>query len=379
MAGIWPRFRAVLFWVHLGLGLSVALPVFVMCVTGAVLAYKIQIETWIDLWGVKSIASSPGAQALTIESLIETIHKNQGMDPQSITIYRDPAKPVEVDFGTHGPLYLDAYSGRIIGGHSRKTHQFFEKVLAWHVVLGVSGPHSSQFRVLAGGANGAALLLVILGISLWVPRRWSWPHLRAVTLLRWGAPGRARDFNWHNAIGIWSAVPLLAIVGTGIAMSYAWASRTYGSTGPSNTARRSADELVSEPRTAAKFSGLDVLVSRAKQQAAGWKAITLYLPHGDSDPVHFAIGMKDYIGYNTMGGLALERTGTVVYFTPAGIGALSPTTFIRYGHTGEAWGVAGQTVAAVASLGGTIVVWTGLALCFRRWRSWQARRTKLVA
>jgi uncharacterized iron-regulated membrane protein len=33
----------------------------------------------------------------------------------------------------------------------------------------------------------------------------------------------------------------------------------------------------------------------------------------------------------------------------------------------------GQTIAGLASLGGVVLVWTGLALTWRRFRAWRAR------
>ena len=48
--------------------------------------------------------------------------------------------------------------------------------------------------------------------------------------------------------------------------------------------------------------------------------------------------------------------------------------WLRFLHTGEALGWAGQLVAGVASLGAAVLVWTGLALALRRLaRSWRAR------
>jgi uncharacterized iron-regulated membrane protein len=41
-------------------------------------------------------------------------------------------------------------------------------------------------------------------------------------------------------------------------------------------------------------------------------------------------------------------------------------SWTRFLHTGEALGWAGQTVAAMASFGGVVLVWTGLALACRR-------------
>jgi hypothetical protein len=37
-------------------------------------------------------------------------------------------------------------------------------------------------------------------------------------------------------------------------------------------------------------------------------------------------------------------------------------------------GLAGQTVAGIATGGGAVLVWTGLALAWRRWRAWVKRR-----
>jgi flavodoxin len=50
-------------------------------------------------------------------------------------------------------------------------------------------------------------------------------------------------------------------------------------------------------------------------------------------------------------------------------------TWFRGLHTGEAFGLLGQTIAGLASLGGCFLVWTGLAMAWRRFRYW--RRTPL--
>jgi uncharacterized iron-regulated membrane protein len=47
-------------------------------------------------------------------------------------------------------------------------------------------------------------------------------------------------------------------------------------------------------------------------------------------------------------------------------------SWVRYSHTGEAFGVAGQTVATMASAGGALLAWTGLSLAWRRFSRWRA-------
>jgi len=47
--------------------------------------------------------------------------------------------------------------------------------------------------------------------------------------------------------------------------------------------------------------------------------------------------------------------------------------WVRPLHTGEAAGLVGQTVALAASAGGAGLVWTGIALAWRRFTSWRRR------
>jgi uncharacterized iron-regulated membrane protein len=49
---------------------------------------------------------------------------------------------------------------------------------------------------------------------------------------------------------------------------------------------------------------------------------------------------------------------------------------VRPVHTGEAGGMAGQMVAALASACGVVLVWTGFALAWRRLRARNARASR---
>jgi uncharacterized iron-regulated membrane protein len=381
-----PSLRTFFFWIHLAAGTVASLPIFAMCATGVVMMYQSQTEVWVDHWGIKSHPPMRKTLALNIEDLILEARRRWGVAPESITIFPGVTQPVEIYLNRKlGSFYLDAYSGTLIGQPSQKIHQFFQRVKEWHVSLGVSGAHRPMFHRLIVIADAALLLLAIAGIYLWVPRQWTWVHLRPVILFQWGKTGRARDFNWHNALGIWSVIPIIVMAWTGLAMSGGWASRlTYRVTDTldRSTAREGAVITIVQPNYEAgpmnmPRSNLDTLLSRAKQHSAQWKAITMYLPHDDLTPVDFAIDMSGYRGIGKIAALELDRFGQVLSFTEAGGKGIQAATFIRYGHTGEAWGVAGQTIAGTASLAGTILVWTGVALSLRRLRNWKARRSPI--
>ncbi|MGC4014971.1 MAG: PepSY-associated TM helix domain-containing protein [Luteolibacter sp.] len=67
--------------------------------------------------------------------------------------------------------------------------------------------------------------LLVSGLVLWIPRKFSKKAFKAVTLPQTRLKGRARDWNWHNLAGFWAAPLLLLVILTGTIMGYPWANR----------------------------------------------------------------------------------------------------------------------------------------------------------
>jgi uncharacterized iron-regulated membrane protein len=75
--------------------------------------------------------------------------------------------------------------------------------------------------------------------------------------------------------------------------------------------------------------------------------------------------------------LSLDRaSGEVVKWEPYSSQSLGRRlrSWLRWVHTGEAGGIAGQTVAGLASAGAAVLVWTGIALAWRRFLTSGLRR-----
>ena len=96
---------------------------------------------------------------------------------------------------------------------------------SWHRWLALEGPSRPLGKAVTGASNLAFLFIVLTGIYLWVPAHLDVDPVPATSCwFRRGLPGKARDFNWHNVIGIWSAVPLAIVVAGAVPISYPWAS-----------------------------------------------------------------------------------------------------------------------------------------------------------
>src|SRR5262249_46977871 len=118
---------------------------------------------------------------------------------------------------------------------------------------------------------------------------------------------------------------------------------------------------------------------RAESQQPGWRSIGMRLPDSPRRPVSFTIDTGDGGQPQKRSTLTLDRaTASVVRWEAFGDNNAGPRlrSWARFVHHGEAYGIAGQTVAGVASAGGAMLVWTGIGLSVRRFLAWRRRRVR---
>jgi uncharacterized iron-regulated membrane protein len=105
----------------------------------------------------------------------------------------------------------------------------------------------------------------------------------------------------------------------------------------------------------------------------------LQLPAAESTPLTFNIDSGTGGQPQKRSQLVLDRsTGDVVRWEPFSTYTRGRQlrSILRFAHTGEVAGVFGQTLAGLVSIGGAVLVVTGLALATRRLLAWIAKRSK---
>ncbi len=379
------QIRKVIFWCHLVAGVLAGLVILIMSVTGVLLAYEKQLTYWADTRGYNLAKPSSTSERLAPEALLAKLREAQPASPSSITLRSDLEAPAQVTYGRERTLFVNPYTGEVLGEGSPKVRAFFRSVTDLHRWLGAQGESRAMGRAVTGACNLAFLFIVASGIYLWWPRNWSRPSLRGVTWFRRGLRGRARDFNWHNTIGFWSAIPLFIVVLSAVVISYTWASnlvyRLAGEAPPARTSAPPAGNAAEQKREGnaeAALAGLNPLWARAEQQVAGWRSISLQLPSKADAPLTFMIDTGNGGQPQKRAQLTLDRrSGEIVKWEPFQSYTLGRRmrAYLRFAHTGEVAGIIGQTIAGLASAGGVMLAVTGLTLTFRRFRAWTARRS----
>ncbi|HXG66591.1 MAG TPA: PepSY-associated TM helix domain-containing protein [Blastocatellia bacterium] len=387
------RLRKVIFWCHLPVGVIAGLIILIMSVTGVLLTYERQIIAWADTRGYRA-APPPGAQRLPVDTLLAKAREARpDATLSTLTLKADPAAPAAVGLGREGNIYINPYTGEVLGEGSKRVRDFFHVVTDWHRWLGAHGENRAVARAITGACNLGFLFLVVSGLYLWWPRKWTWSQVRNVIWFKRGLPGKARDFNWHNVIGFWSLVPLFIVVLSATVISYTWVSnlvyRIVGETPPAPRGAPGQPPSTASPQPGgaerrgevapaeSSLVSLDQLWGRAEQQVSGWQSISLRLP-ASPDELVFTIDLGDGGQPHKRAQLTLDRrSGEVARWEPFSsyTRGRQLRSLLRFAHTGEAAGIIGQTIAGLASAGGAVLVWTGLALAWRRFRAWAAKRS----
>lgn len=453
--------RRVFFWLHLVAGCVAAVAIFVMSVTGVLLAYERQIESWAN----QPVVESPTAPAapVSLDAIVAGLNSGQ-QGPSQLVVHSDPKLPLEARYGRQRTVYLSPSTGAVIGEPSEGMRRFFGAMEQWHRSMGL-GMQNAMGRGVADAGNLIFLFILISGSYLWLPKAYTAAALRARLLFRRGLKGKAWDWNWHHVIGIWCLIPLFFIVLSGVIMSYSWASNLLytltgspvptmngrggpggpggpegqrgpggpgaqggqerqqgagrgegqrgpggpdgqggqgplqasaqdngqrgqgGQRGPGGPERQQAQGApvakdapareASVPTAPAGpvFKSLDELVGVAGQQVPSWKTVSFDIPTAQQRTVNLSVDTTNGGHPETTTQLVVNRaTGQVQSSRGFANNSLGQKlrTWARFLHTGEEFGVLGETIAAIATLGGVFLVWTGISMAI--WRALAAWR-----
>lgn len=397
--------RSVFFWVHLAVGITASALILLMSVTGVLLGFERQSIAAID--GAATVTPAPGLPRLTVDSVLARQAIDRA-DVASVVLRAEPDRPLTIRFRERdrAALLVDPRRGTTVQAPPPgKGQAFFSALRRWHRWVGATGTEwRARFRTATGAANLAFLFLVLSGLYLWWPSKWTRQRLVATTVPRLTATGRARDFNWHHSFGFLAAVPLALVVASGVFISYQWPGRLLDRYVGSPEERAAARAPLPAPRSAPTAAALtprgphdaappsadisphhtdaplDRSIVHAMTSHPDWRQLTLTLPADRDTVLRIAVAEGNTYRPDQRYTLTFARTSGAV-LAASGYADLSLSrrirAWVRFGHTGEVFGVAGQLIATLVTAVGALLVWTGLALTWRRWRQWRGRRRVL--
>ncbi|MDQ8207193.1 PepSY-associated TM helix domain-containing protein [Coraliomargarita sp. SDUM461003] len=374
------KFRRIIFWLHLIAGIFTGVLVAIMSFTGIAIAFEEEILQWVDrdLIGHESDVS----EVLELESLIQTAkeaHPELAID--LIQIPSDPHANYQAFVRWEGPLYINPHTGETFETKSHTAHEILHTLEALHRWLAFSGDWLQGGRVVMGTANIIFVFLCVSGLYLWFPRKWNWRQIKPRLLWKRRLKGKARDYRWHNVIGFWSLPVLVLLAVTAIAISFRWGHdlvfQLYGETPPE---ARNFGMMAVEPAsfpapdTSADRLPLEAYVNTLADAYPNWEALGIHLPSEEALESR-DVSLKTFVIFpDSMPSRAYMPveldpfTGNILqatHFNDRSAG-LRARIWVRFLHTGEAFGLISKVIASIACFGALLLVYTGFSLSWRR-------------
>ena len=370
--------RKLIFWSHLACGLIAGVVIAIMSATGVAIAFEHELLDWLDRDVARVTAPAGTAPKPLAELQASVASQFPSFKTTAIQVPRDPAAAYTFRAGRNGTLYVNPYTGLAAAPKSDAAHHVIEDLIHWHRWLGARDGPTSTARLVTGVANAAFLGLCLTGLWLWWPRTWSRRALRPLIWFVGAYRGKARDFNWHNVLGLWSAPVLIVLAATGVVISFGWGHdlvfRAAGESPPQfRDFRMMAVPVPAVPPAAPDTPrlGLDAIHARLLREFPTAESIAYTLPADLRAPRPLDVAVFEPAPFATAGRV-------MTYVDPFRGDVLSATRFsdrsaglqarvwVRFLHTGEAFGLTGKIIAAAATAASLVLVWTGFALSWRR-------------
>lgn len=376
-------FPKVIFWLHLLAGVLAGLVILFLCGTGAILALEKEWVGWADRSGHSGTQDQ--AQPLPLAELIARASEGrESAQASGVTLYAEPHQPWSVSFGRAEVEWIHPRTGALVHEGSRWAREWMRRFVEWHRWLGRDGAVRDWGKAITGAANVLFLFLVISGLVLWAPRRWTMESVKSALQLRLHGRGRARDWNWHTVAGFWMSPVLIVLTVSGLVISYRWAGNVVhwiaGSKPPAVGSGRGGGAgpgatsfSVAPPNAESRPLDWDVAIAKVQTEFPSWEQMTLRLPHAgrgkELPAISISIRNKGslpqsgalQLWLDPFTGAVLKREGYADYDAGRRLRA-----WLRFLHTGEALGTPGRYIAALGCLVGGMLVWTGFALAWRR-------------
>jgi uncharacterized iron-regulated membrane protein len=362
--------RKIFFWSHLVVGISVGIIVFIMSATGALLTYEKQIIEWDD--SRHSVLPLEGELRLSTDEVLRLIREKHP-DENHIYIHwvNEEGRAIPVWAGSHRYL-IAPYSGETLQIGQSPIVESLHFITDLHRWLAMAAEEKSIAKEVTAYSNLLFLFLIISGAYLWLPRRFNWSSIKGHLLFKKRFKSHhAKHYNWHHVFGVWMMAPLFFIVSTATIFHFQWANDAvygiYGEEAPGPRQRREPVELIDGKKP------YELLFTVAKQHAVDngstdWHSMWVEFGR-ETGNTRFYIDRSLGNNYDAAYALFLDNDTAHVVRVKRGSDwskGAQAWGVARFLHTGEYFGIIGQTIAGLASLAACFLVYSGFTLSWRR-------------
>lgn len=341
---------------HLYLGLSSGLVIFIVAITGCLWVFQeeiTQLTSSLPQVEKQNIAPIPPAEAKRLALEIFPGRQVHG------TLYEADNDPVKVIFYEYEPefyhtVYLHPYTGEVMEMENNLTG-FFPFILEGHRYLWL--PKAIGEQVVAW-STVIFFVMLLTGLFLWWPKNRKSRKQRFTLNWKNSTKWKRKNYDLHSVIGFYISFVAVVIIFTGLIMAFErFQEVAYISLGgdkeviwrvPSNTSMQAT--------TAGEPSSMDKLYYRLREEYPQAVDLEFHYPNNETEAIYVEIGYEegtyysaDYRFYDQSS--LKEITSPTIYGIYAEAGFPEKVMRMNYDiHVGAIGGFPGKVLAFFASL-----------------------------
>jgi len=299
------NYKNIISKLHLWLGLSSGLVVFIVALTGCILVFQDDLrDVFYKDW--RFIAEENKAESEVLPSVLfknvrevlprqelKTLYFLQSKDPNRSLLFwaYDPA--IENYYG----IYVNQYTGEVIKHFEWKNNfkdDFFGRIDDLHTTLWMG----KIGRDIIGVSTIIFVILLISGLILWWPKNKKSTGQRLWFKWKGTTKWKRKNYDLHNILGFYSLIFALLIALTGLVMAYNWMRDTvyYVASGEApKTEHTDFSVMLGAYNQMEAMQTLDLIYPKFRFENPEIEHFTVPEPTLETNPVEIVASDKNYV------------------------------------------------------------------------------------
>jgi len=367
--------------VHLWLGLTSGIIIFLVCLSGTILTFEKEIEQWFK----EEMKVQATGNKISLSQIVDDPNIQAKGQLMAITVPTDNAAPYQLSIKEdpkqrRGSTYeVNPYTAEILAPQKTGMDDFMFSMFKLHRWLLMD---IELGRPIVGIATIIFLILSISGIVLWFPKKVKWKTVKAGFKIKTSANWKRINHDLHNTLGFYSCLLILIMGITGLCWSFeGYRDGLSSLMGAKVFGNRGAQPKVDlENLKGDKAIDLEQAVLLANNTLDYNGTLTITLPNEKNPVYEFRKIADDSWSTVAQDQLQIHTSGKIIHKElyadkPLNVKIASA---IRPIHTGEIYGTFSKWLYFLACLIGTSLPITGTIIYINKLKKKSKRRRKLA-
>ena len=377
---------------HLWLGLSSGLVVFLICITGCIYVFEDELQNFFHKER-RYVDVPDNAKKMPLSELIKIAQNTLGREHpvqqieiptagdrsyiiRSEQIRNEKAYTYFGEIVYNRKIYINPYSGEVIKNENTK-YEFFSIVLRLHRNLLL---RRSIGSIIIGVSVIIFVIMLISGIILWWPKNKAALKQRIAFKWKKTTKWKRKNYDFHNVLGFYSSLILLVIALTGLVWSFDWFENSVKWVANGGHKSKKVKAVYSDSTNINTAYPIDNLFKDALQKKQDAEMLSINLPKNKGAAVNVLLYPDEHLSYNRIQLQYDQYSGKLITIGRFGKkDAGEKLRALNYDiHVGSILSLPGKILAFLASLIAASLTITGFYIWYGKRKKAKKADNKIV-